>query len=135
MDDNAQNTDVNVQELMQQIRRQILAKRAAQNEDETAALVPVAGRRLPPEFYDHLYQAGLAYNEISVPMHVTETSIPVIGSLIDAVRARLHELVLFYINQVAVKQTEVNMHLLRALSILSETLEDEAAEVPAGDDA
>lgn len=43
----------------------------------------------------------------------------------------LHNLVLFYVNQVAAEQIRVNRHLLRALSVLAQDLEP--ADDPADD--
>lgn len=114
---------------MQQIREQVLAKRAALSPDERPAL-PMHGKRLPPEFYEHLYQAGLAYDQIEVKLQVSRSSIPVVGPLVQWLRGKIHELVLFYVNQVAAQQIAVNTHLLQALSILGEELEQEAE--PAG---
>lgn len=115
---------VDVEQLMQQIRRQILEKRAASG-DDTAAHVPVAGKRFPPEFYDHLYLAGLAYNQLQVAEIVRESRLPILGPLLNRFRHALHHLVIFYVNRMAERQQTINMHLLRALSILTEELEGE----------
>lgn len=125
---------VDIETIMQEIRRQILADRARQTPGGQA-IVPVAGKRLPPEFYEHLYQAELAHDQIGVKMLVTPVNIPVVGKLIEALRRKVHELVLFYVNQVADQQIAVNRHLLHALSILSRELEAEAAEAAEADDA
>ena len=116
--------DINVEEIMQQIRAEILAQRAAQTGSEP--IVSAQGKRFSPEFYEHLYQAGLAYDQIKPPMLVTKINIPIIGTLVEKVRTKLHELVLFYVNQVAVQQIQVNTHLLKALNVLSAELEREA---------
>lgn len=116
---------VNIEDIMQQIRQQILTQKAEETGDETAALIPTHGDRFPFDFYDHLYQAGLSYNQIRVPINVTKSNIPLIGGLIDKLRYKLHEVVLFYVNQVAERQAQVNTHTLRALSLLSETLDNE----------
>ena len=120
--------DVNVEELMQQIRRQILEKKAAESADDAARRVPVGGARLPADFYDHLYQAGLSYNQIHAQEHVVPSTVPLLGPLLDRLRRKFHELSLFYVNKMAGQQIAVNMHLLRALSILSEALEREVEE-------
>jgi hypothetical protein len=119
--------NVDIEAIMQQIRRQILEDRA-QATPSAHVITPAAGDRLPSEFYEHLYQAELAYNQIGVKMHVTKVSLPVIGPLIERLRQKVHELVLFYVNQVAAQQIKVNTHLLHAVSILAQELEREASE-------
>jgi hypothetical protein len=118
---------VDVEQLMQQIRRQILEKRAASG-DNAAAHVPVGGQRLPPDFYDHLYLAGLAYNQLQVDELIQESRLPVIGPLLNRFRQALHRLVIFYVNRVAERQQIMNMHLLRGLSILSDEFERDQEE-------
>ena len=124
MDNNqTEPADINIEEIMQEIRQQILIKQATLSKGET--LVPTGGERFSPEFYEHLYHAALAYNQIQVKVHVTPTSIPVISPIIQWVRYKMHELVLFYVNRSAIQQTIVNEHLLRAISMLSQELEQE----------
>lgn len=114
---------VNIEAIMQQIRRQILAQKGGPAEAEP--IVPVEGKRFPPEFYEHLYHAGMAYDRIGVKMNVTPVNIPLIGKWIERIRSKLHELVLYYVNQVAAEQISVNHHLLQAISILSREFEQE----------
>ncbi len=116
---------IDIEAIMQQIRQQILETKQAAGH-ETAPSIPVQGKRLPAEFYEHLYYAGMTYDQIGVKMNVTAVPIPIIGKVIEAVRTKIHELVLFYLNQTAAQQIKVNHHLLQALSILSEQLEEEA---------
>lgn len=113
--------NVDIERIMQEIRQEILARRLPGQEE-----IPLGGKRLPPEFYEHLYQAGLIQSQLGVKMHVTRSNVPIIGRLLEWFRARLHELVIFYINQLAEQQAEINGQLLRALSILSQSLEEEA---------
>jgi hypothetical protein len=122
---------VDVERLMQEIRRQILEKRAAAG-DDAAARVPVSGRRFSPEFYEHLYLAGLAYGELPVQAVVEESRVPLVGPLLARVKWAAHRLVIFYVNQVAERQVAINRHLLQALSLMSEELEQEAGSDDAG---
>lgn len=115
---------INIEEIMQQIRREILEKQAPVGKGG-ALLVPTGGQRFSPEFYEHLYHAALAHDQIQIKMHVTKTPIPFIGPIIEWARGKLHELVLFYVNQVATQQINVNAHLMRAISVLSQDLEEE----------
>ena len=115
--------EINVEEIMQQIRAEILAQRAAQTGQPPP--VSTGGRRFSPEFYEHLYQAGLAYDQIKPQIFVRKTPIPLIGPLLAWARQKVHELVLFYVNQLAAEQIKVNTHLLHALNVLSQDLEQE----------
>jgi hypothetical protein len=115
--------EVDVEEIMKGIRARILA----QQSDLPAfveTLVDVSGKRFSPEFYEHLYQANLAHNQVGVDILVTPVRLPVVGPLIEGFRRKLHQLVLFYVNQVAAQQREVNTHLLQALSLMARELDD-----------
>lgn len=117
--------DIDVEEIMQQIRARILAEQAhLPRHGET--LVDIDGKRFSPEFYEHLYRANLAHNEVGVDLQVTRVSLPLVGPLLESLRRKIHELVLFYVNQVTAQQREVNAHLLQALSLLAKELDGEA---------
>ena len=122
MDEQEIVEEINIEEIMRDIRAGILAKHAAIG-NGGEPLVPTSGKRLPPDFYEHLYQAALAYENVGVEMHVTKVNIPLVGGVVAWLRGKLHELTIYYVNQVTAQQTEVNYHLLRAVSILSQELE------------
>ncbi len=113
---------INIEEIMQMVRQQILEKRASQTADSDP-VVNIQGKNLPAEFYEHLYHAGLTYDQIQPKLYVTESNIPIVGGFVQTIRQKLHELVLFYVNQVAANQIQVNHHLLKALNILAEEME------------
>ena len=115
--------EINVEEIMQQIRAEILAQRAAQAGQPPA--VSTGGRRFSPEFYEHLYQAGLTYDQIKPQLFVRKAPFPLIGPLLTWARRKIHELVFFYVNQLAAEQIKVKTHLLHALNVLSQDLERE----------
>jgi hypothetical protein len=125
MDEQKAVTDINIEDIMRDIRAKILANHSTVGGEP---IVPTSGKYLPPEFYDHLYQAALAYENVGVKLHVTKVNIPLIGGFIEAVRSKIHELILYYVNQIASQQTEVNYHLLRALAIASEKMEEDGGE-------
>ncbi len=129
MDKQEMTVDVNIEEIMRAIRADILAKHPTVG-SSGEPLVPTSGKHLPPEFYEHMYQAALAYGNVGVKMHVTKVNIPLIGSIVEWLRGKMHELTLYYVNQVISQQTEVNYHLLRALSIVSQELETKHHENP-----
>ena len=109
--------EVRVEEIMESIRRQLTER------ERTEPAVPASDGPLPAAFYEHLDQARLAYDRIEPRVHLTSPDIPVIGRLVQPLREKLHELILFYVNQMAAKQIRVNAHLLQALTILSQELE------------
>ena len=113
---------VNVEEIMREIREQILAQKAAGG-SETAGMIPLEGSVLPADFYEHLYQAEMGYDQLLVRANVQPSDLPIIGSLITRLKHELHRLVIYYVNQMAVKQVEVNRQLLKALALLAETIE------------
>ena len=116
--------EVNVDEIMQQIRQQIIAKRAAVGVAAGGSDIAVTGKRFPPEFYEHLYQARLALDEVHVPVFVSKSGVPIIGGLLVWLRTKLHELVSYYVNKSAERQVSASEHLLRALSLLGQELEE-----------
>lgn len=119
--------EIDIEEIMRDIRARILAQQAhLPHYEET--LVNVSGKRFSPEFYEHLYQANLAHNQVGVDLQVTPVSVPVVGPLIARLRSMVHQLVLFYVNQVTAQQREVNAHLLQALSLLGEELDTPAVQ-------
>ena len=120
---NSDNTpEVDIEAIMREVRAEILAKKSARIQNSPLA-AGVGGRRFPPAFYDHLYQAGLTFDVSTVELHVTRVSIPIIGPLVERLRQKFHELVLFYVNRLAAEQADVNESLLNALSIMSQELE------------
>jgi hypothetical protein len=118
--DNSPNVDI--EGIMREVRAEVLAKKSARIKNSPLAS-GVGGRRFSPAFYDHLYQAGLTFDVSTVELHVTKIPIPIIGSIVEKLRQKFHELVLFYVNKLAAEQAEVNEHLLSAVSILSQELE------------
>lgn len=127
LDESIPQPETDIEALMQQIRARILEQKAA---GVTAGelVVPAGGDVLPQAFYDHLYHAALLHDQIGVRLHVTPVNVPLIGRIIEWARGKVHQLVLFYVNQLAEQQTRYNYHLLQATSLLSQAVED------AGDD-
>lgn len=116
--------EVNIEEIMQEIRWQILSKKRIGKFP-----LPAGGKRFSPEFYEQLYQAALLQGEVGVKLFVSRTEVPLFGPLIDKLRGKVHELVLFYINQAVAQQAEINDHILQALTLLSQELEEDAFKV------
>ena len=120
----APEAEINVEEIMQQIRQQIIAKRAAVGPAAGGREIAVTGKRFAPEFYEHLYQARLALDEVHVPVFVSKSGVPLIGGLLVWLRTKLHELISYYVNKSAERQVSASEHLLRALSLLGQELEE-----------
>lgn len=115
----------NIEGIMQSIREHVLTKQAVVSGEQIPMVMQ--GKVLPAEFYEHLHQANLGHERIEVQLDIAPANVPVIGGILQMVRRKLHELVVFYVNQTAVKQINVNHHLVRAVSILAEEMEDIAA--------
>jgi len=117
-------TGVKIEDVMQEVRRTVM-----QRQLPGQIQLPEATKNLPPEYYEHLARAGLAQNRLEVELLVTPSPVPLIGPLLDRLRVKVHELVVFYINRFAANQIKVNNHMLQALSVLGDpTGGDDAAE-------
>ncbi len=127
---NLPEAEVNIEAIMQEIRQQIIARRAELNPDAASDIV-VSGKRFPPEFYEHLYRAQLALEDYNLPVLVSKSSVPIVGPLIEMVRSKLHELVVFYVNQSAARQVAASNHLLKAISLMAQEMEAEEDETAA----
>ncbi len=124
MDDQEITTEVNIEEIMQQIRSQILVRKTAVS-GQDVPVINIEGKRFPPEFYEHLYQAAMIHNQIGIEIHVTEVNLPIIGSMLEKIRMKLHELVAFYVNKSAAQQIQFNTHILQALNLIAQEMETE----------
>ena len=128
--------DLDAEAIMREIRARIRARRAeakARGVDFEAyadGLYPV-----PPDalFSRDLYEAvryvGLGWDKVGVEMALTESRLPLIGGLIQRLRAALHELILFYVNRQAARQVRFNEQMARALTVLVRDLEGEIANL------
>lgn len=110
---------VDIENVMQEVRRQILERQLPGQ-----IQLPRSATSLPPEYYEHLFRAGLAQSRLDVELLVTRSSAPLIGPLIDRLRVKVHELVVFYINMFSANQARVNKHMLEALSVLGQPVVD-----------
>ncbi len=122
-----ETNDVNIEEIMQEIRQQILQQRRVGKPP-----LPVKGDRLSPQFYEQLYQATLLQGEVGVKIQVSPSGVPLIGPIIDKLREKIHELVLFYVNQSVSQQAAINDHILQLITLLSQEMEEDVTESDAG---
>lgn len=116
--------EINIEEIMAAIRQKLMAEKIT-TAPSTPLPLRLSGKRLPPEYYEYLYQAGMSYDQVGVELVVTSSKTPLIGPFLHWVRTKLHEVVLFYVNRHAVSQIQFNAQLLQALNTLSATLEEE----------
>lgn len=114
---------VNIEHVMREVRREILERKLPGQ----VRLPEAAAGKQRPEYYEELFRAALAQSRNEVDLLVTPTRVPLIGPVVDFVRRRFHELVVFYINRSAMNQAKVNHHILAALSILGQA---DPAETP-----
>lgn len=116
---------VDVELIMQDVRQQILDSRLPDQ-----VQLPRAHTSLPNEYYEQLYLAGLSQGRLGVELDVRASQTPVIGPLLDGLRRKVHELVVFYINRAAARQAEMDNHVLQALSILGQSASGGEAPIP-----
>ncbi len=79
--------------------------------------------RFPPELYDLLTRLNEAYDQIDVEITPTGTG-PWRGRLIETLKQPFQQLVIFYVNKLAAKQTAVNDNLRRMLHLLITQMEN-----------
>lgn len=112
-----------VDELIEEVQRQILAKKDIVQSQKSFALSG-KGRFLPPEFYENLYEAGRLCDQMGVKVQAVEGNLPLVGPWIDSLRYKFHELIVFYVNKSAAEQTRYYFHLIQAAGLLAQELED-----------
>jgi hypothetical protein len=130
--------NIDAEAIMQQIRARIRARRAeakARGLDFEAyadGLYPLSpDATLSRDLHEAVRRLGLGYDKVSVELALTETRLPLIGGLVQRVRAAFHALVLFYVNRLAARQIQVNEQATRALTALVRDLEAEVTDLRA----
>lgn len=130
--------DLDAEAVMQHIRERLRARRAearARGLDVEAladGLYPLPpGAILSRDVYEAVRALGLGWDKVGVEMALTENRLPLVGPLVQRLRAALHELVLFYLNRQAARQARVNEQTARALAALVRDLEAEIAALRA----
>ena len=127
-----EGAEVDAEVIMQEIRARLHARREearARGLDWQAYAEGLYPIPLDATFSHDLYEAvrhlSLEYDRVAVEMMLTENQLPIVGGLVQRVRAALHELVLFYVNRLAARQTRVNYQASRAMVMLVRELEAE----------
>jgi hypothetical protein len=106
---------VNIEAIMQDVREEILSRTLPGQARQMATT-----RTLPPDFYEHLYRAGLAQSELVVKPPIITSTTPLVGPLLDRFRRQFHQLVSYYFDHIALQQREINHHILQALRTLDQ---------------
>lgn len=120
------NGDVDVEEIMRKIRAHIAERKLAGGDERSP--VPRFQGGFSLDLYDHLFEAIGEKEGAYATLNVTQSPIPIFGRMLDALRRKVHELVVFYVNQGATRQVLFNDHLVRAVSTLVEELEKAVVE-------
>jgi hypothetical protein len=90
---------------------------------------------LPPgavfsrELYEAVRQVEFGHDMVKMEMELTGSSLPVVGNLIQRLRAAVHELVLFYVARLEARQMRFNEQMARALTLLVRDLEAELRDL------
>ncbi len=113
---------VDVEAVMRQIRQYLVARNRELPAGASGAALHIDGP-LEPDIYEHIYLASTLHNRLYVPSSVVRSQAPLIGPLLNFLRGKLHELTLYYVNQLAEKQDSFNAHVLAALNGLTDEVE------------
>ncbi len=122
--------EINVAEIMEEIRRNIRQRQSEARDRKVAFAFPTFDATVTPDaeptqemervLHHHLSQANLHYDKIGVALQFMPRPVPLIGRLWTAFRREAHNLVIFYVNTLAARQITFNDHVLRALNALAQ---------------
>jgi FkbM family methyltransferase len=110
---------VDIENVMQEVRREILGRRLPGQ-----VALPDTTAALPRAYYEHLFRAGLAQSRLDVSVQVAPSRTPLVGPLIDRLRLKFHELIVYYMNLFVENQSKVNAHMLQALGMLGQPVSE-----------
>lgn len=116
--DVASNDLINIEDIMRQIRSQILLEKMS-NLPYGLAVDLGDDTQIPTEFYDLLYQATLVHEDMPVQVQVVPVNRFLIGPLLTWLKQKLHQFIVYYLNQAASRQFEANGRLLHRIALLS----------------
>lgn len=117
--DQTADAAVDIENVMQEVRREILGRRLPGQ-----AALPEPTAALPRAYYEHLFRAGLAQSRLDVAVTVAPSRAPLVGPLVDRLRLKFHELIVYYMNLFVENQSKVNAHMLQALGMLGQPVSD-----------
>ncbi len=130
--------DIDAEAIMQEIRARLRDRRAQAKARGLDFEAYADGQYpLPPDailsrdLHEAVRYVGLGYDKVNVEMALTETRLPLASGLGHRLRSALHELVLYYVNRLAARQTHFNEQTARALTALLRDLEAEVRDLRA----
>jgi Sec7-like guanine-nucleotide exchange factor len=125
-----EDAEVDVVDIMRQIKTYLAQNRQHQLMTNQYGLELDFAGYLSQDVYDAFSETlddGAA--DTAVKVAVTKSSIPVLGPIMDALRAKFHELVVFYVNRGITRPIALSTHLLRVVGLLLEELDRTKGEV------
>ena len=122
-----QEPKIDVDTIMREIRSEILIEKGRLSNTGLNDL-NINGKRFSNEFYDKLYQVGVGFNDMTLRLNVTSSSLPLIGPLIDRLRTVIHQLVLYYVNLLAEEQAQFNRLMVDLVNRMSIELEENSSD-------
>ena len=129
---NIRDPEIDAEAIMRDIRARIRQRRAqaeAQGLDYEALAAGLPAEsvgRFEADLYFDLRRLSVSYDEVGVKLSLTETRLPLIGGVVQRVRAALHQVILYYVNMLARQQARINKYNLRVLTALTRDLEADA---------
>ncbi len=121
------SAEIEVEKIINDIRMQILAQKIKETGQQTSAVLE--GNYFSSDFYERIYQASVTKQELL--LQVNQSTVPLIGGLIDRLRTMVHQLIVFYLNQFVAEQARVNdltINLIKEMSAEIEKLGKQVAE-------
>jgi hypothetical protein len=123
---------VDVEAIMLSLRAEILRRRSDAEAhgidfDATDRRLP-RPVRLPPTLHDAVFEAQVQANATTPPIAVPTSRLPIVGRLVDRLRARAHRLARSHVDFAMRRQAAFNAPVAAALSQLVAALEAEEAE-------
>jgi hypothetical protein len=126
--------DLDVQVVMDRIRESMVEGALGDDvEYPTYAAARAQSGDLPPRFSEELYyqleQANLNYDQVLAELSLVESTVPLLGTVVNRFKRELHRLVVYYVNMVAERQVTVNDAVVHTLNHLVDQLEMDGARV------
>ena len=107
-------SEMPIEDLLERIQRHLDTIRDASLKTSTLR----RGGAFSETVYERLEEAGVLSRFIYVQPFLTPSHLPVIGKLLQKVRGAIHELVIFYVNQLAGVQGAFNREVVGCLAAL-----------------
>lgn len=121
--------EIDAEAIMRRIRENLRSRREeaeARGLDVNSLVGGEGSGRFSPALYRSIRQVSVSASRMGVSLSVSdEGGVPILSSLARPFRALFHQLVVFYVNQLAMQQNHQNRQLVRVLKELMQELERE----------